>query len=63
MGGDHDGVAVGSIPHDEMTELHFVVEPGETVEMTHTFETSGPMMTGCHEPGHGEAGMQLDIDV
>lgn len=64
MGGSHDGMDMESMPHDEMTELHsVVVEPGETVELTHTFETSGPMMIGCHEPGHWEAGMKMIIDV
>lgn len=64
MGGDHDGMDMESMPHDEMTELHsVVVEPGETVEMMHTFEASGPMMIGCHEPGHWEAGMKMSIDV
>lgn len=65
MGGDHDGMDAGSMPDDaEMTELHsVVVEPGETVEMTHVFETSGPTLVGCHEPGHWEAGMKMAIDV
>jgi uncharacterized cupredoxin-like copper-binding protein len=64
MGGDHEGMDTGSMPHDEMSELHSVVlEPGETVEITHTFDVEGPMMVGCHEPGHWEAGMRMDIDV
>lgn len=64
MGGSHDGMDMGSMPHDEMTELHsVVVEPGDTVEMTHTFEAAGTTMIGCHEPGHWEAGMKMDIDV
>ena len=65
MGGSHDGMDMESMPHDgEMTELHsIVVEPGETVELMHTFETSGPMMIGCHEPGHWEAGMKMNVDV
>ena len=65
MGGSHDSMDMGSMPDDaEMTELHSVVdEPGETVEMTHVFETSGPTMIGCHEPGHWEAGMKMAIDV
>lgn len=64
MGGSHDDMD-GTMPHDgEMSELHsVVVEPGETVEMTHTFDAAGPTMVGCHEPGHWEAGMKLDIDV
>ena len=65
MGGAHDGMEGGTMPHDEeMTELHsVVVEPGGTVELTHTFDTAGQLMVGCHEPGHWEAGMKMDIDV
>ena len=47
-----------------MTDLHSVVlEPGETIEITHTFESAGQLMVGCHEPGHWEAGMKMEIDV
>ena len=63
MGGSHDAMDMGSTPHEQMTELHSVgVEPGESVEMTHTFDIASTMI-GCHEPGHWEAGMKLDIDV
>ncbi len=63
MGGSHDAMDMGSMPHDQMTELHSVmVEPGESIEMTHTFDAASTMV-GCHEPGHWEAGMKLDIDV
>ena len=68
--GDHAGMDMGtmdagSAAHtDEMDELHgVIVEPGETVEMTHTFDAAGPTMIGCHEPGHWEAGMRLDVAV
>lgn len=65
MGGSHDEMDMGTMPHDgEMDELHaVVVEPGESVEIDHTFDVAGPMMIGCHEPGHWEAGMKIDIDV
>ncbi len=65
MGGAHEGMEGGTMPHDEeMTDMHsVVVEPGDTLEMTHTFEATGPLMVGCHEPGHWEAGMKMDIDV
>lgn len=64
MGG-HEGMEGGTMPHDEETSgLHaVVVEPGDSVEMTHTFDSDGPLMIGCHEPGHWEAGMKMDIDV
>ncbi len=58
----HSDMDRGSTPHDE-TELHaVVVEPGATAEVTHTF-TDASTVVGCHEPGHWEAGMRLDIDV
>lgn len=63
MGGTHEAMDMGSMPHDQMTEMHSViVEPGESIEMTHTFDAASTMI-GCHEPGHWEAGMKLDIDV
>lgn len=65
MGDAHEGMEGGTMPHDEeMTEMHsVVVEPGDILEMTHTFESDSPLMIGCHEPGHWEAGMKMDIDV
>ena len=63
MGGSDDAMDMGSTPHEQMTDLHSViVEPGESIEMTHTFDAASTMI-GCHEPGHWEAGMKLDIDV
>lgn len=74
MGGDHDGMDMGSMPHDSadmgsmphggMSDLHAVmVEPGQTVEITHTFGDAGSLLVGCHEPGHWEAGMRMDITI
>lgn len=40
-----------------------IVDPGERGEMTHTFERSETLQLGCHQPGHFEAGMVLDVDV
>lgn len=69
----HDGDTADMHEMDEMDDTGamdgmeaghaVVVEPGETVELTYTFETAGPLVIGCHEPGHWEAGMRLDIDV
>lgn len=63
---DESSMDEGSMGHDgeAMTELHsVVVDPGETVEMTHTFESAGATLIGCHEPGHWEAGMKMDVSV
>lgn len=39
------------------------VEPGDTGELTYTFDESGEYLIGCHQPGHYEAGMRLDVEV
>jgi uncharacterized cupredoxin-like copper-binding protein len=39
------------------------VEPGETGELTHTFSSGDPLLIGCHEPGHYDAGMRIDLAV
>lgn len=39
------------------------VEPGATGEIVHTFDESGTVLIGCHEPGHWEAGMKATITV
>lgn len=39
------------------------VPPGETGELTYTFSDAGPVLIGCHEPDHYEAGMVIDVAV
>lgn len=39
------------------------VEPGKTGELVHTFNESGTILIGCHEPGHWEAGMKANVNV
>ena len=41
--------------HDEPNA--FVLEPGETMEMTWHMTESGEIIFGCHQPGHYVAGM------
>ena len=45
--------------HDDALRL----EAGETGRMTLTFDESGPLLIGCHEPGHYKAGMVGSITV
>ena len=48
----------------EHSELHAIMlAPGQSIEVTHTFAEAGETMIGCHEPGHWEAGMRLDVSV
>ena len=39
------------------------VEPGETATMTHTFDETGTVIIGCHQPGHWESGMKAMVNV
>ena len=39
------------------------LKPGETKELTHTFEKAGEVLAGCHVTGHYPAGMKATITV
>lgn len=39
------------------------VEPGDTAELTYTFDDAGTVEIGCHQPGHYDAGMKIDVEV
>jgi len=41
----------------------FVLQVGETKELTWTFSVAGEVLIGCHQPGHYEAGMTATIVV
>jgi uncharacterized cupredoxin-like copper-binding protein len=55
-GGDEAGGAAGE-------EAAITVEPGATGELTHTFAGGEGLLVGCHEPGHYDAGMRIDVAV
>lgn len=39
------------------------VKPGKTGTLTHTFDSTGGALIGCHEPGHYTSGMKLTVNV
>jgi uncharacterized cupredoxin-like copper-binding protein len=39
------------------------VPAGETVTTTYTFAEPGPLIIGCHLPGHYAYGMRADVRV
>ena len=39
------------------------VEPGDTAELTYTFERGATVEIGCHQPGHYDAGMTIEVDL
>ncbi|MEN8239124.1 MAG: plastocyanin/azurin family copper-binding protein [Actinomycetota bacterium] len=47
--------------HDEPNA--FVIEPGETKEMTWHMTEPGEILFGCHQPGHYVAGMKGTVVV
>lgn len=56
MADDHGG-------HDADDE-GITVEPGDTAELTHTFDAGDDgLLIGCHQPGHYDGGMVATIDV
>lgn len=39
------------------------VEPGDTGELVYTFDEPGALEIGCHEAGHYDSGMKIDVSV
>ena len=39
------------------------LDPGKKGELVHTFDGSGTVEVGCHQPGHYAAGMTITITV
>ena len=39
------------------------VKPGDTSDLIYTFDATGSLQVGCHQPGHYAGGMKLAIDV
>lgn len=59
---DHEAeMASGGMGHDEPEGI--ALEPGETKELTYTFESAGDSIAGCHVAGHYAAGMRASITI
>jgi uncharacterized cupredoxin-like copper-binding protein len=39
------------------------IDPSKSGELTRTFNESGSILIGCHEPGHWEAGMKATVKI
>jgi uncharacterized cupredoxin-like copper-binding protein len=57
-GGGMDGMDHGGSDSDAIT-----VGPGDTGELTKTFDEAGTVILGCHVPGHYDSGMKATITV
>jgi uncharacterized cupredoxin-like copper-binding protein len=49
--------------HGEDDTGAVTVEPGDTGELTHTFDSTGTIEIGCHQEGHYAAGMKITVEV
>jgi uncharacterized cupredoxin-like copper-binding protein len=54
-------MAESGMAHDEAMAIG--VKPGTTKELTVTFDAAGPVLVGCHFPGHYAGGMQASVMV
>jgi uncharacterized cupredoxin-like copper-binding protein len=65
-GDGHDGDrpdAMEGMDHGGGEGTVLSLDPGETGEVTYTFDEPGEVEIGCHEPGHYEDGMRATITV
>jgi uncharacterized cupredoxin-like copper-binding protein len=53
--------SMGGMMHDEPNGI--AVEPGQTKELTMTFDEPGQTLAGCHVAGHYGGGMRATISV
>ena len=60
---DHAGEMADMDGMDHGDDDVVTVEPGESGELTYTFEEAGTTQIGCHQPGHYEAGMLIEVNV
>jgi uncharacterized cupredoxin-like copper-binding protein len=62
---DMDGDGAMDMPTSDMSDMDgdFVLEPGTSGEVTMTFNEAGSTIIGCHEPGHWEAGMRVEVTI
>ena len=48
--------------HDDQ-EAAIVLQPGESGDLSYTFDEAGTYEVGCHQPGHYAAGMKMNVTV
>lgn len=61
IGGGMDGMGNKSGAMDPSESV--LVAPGERAEITYTFDETGTVLLGCHQPGHYDGGMKATITV
>jgi len=54
MRGGHDGMK---------TNNAVSVKPAKSAALTYTFDKAGPVLIGCHQPGHFTGGMKAAVNI
>jgi uncharacterized cupredoxin-like copper-binding protein len=49
--------------HEDGDEDAITVDPGDSGELTYTFDDAGTIEIGCHQEGHYESGMKVEVEV
>ncbi len=62
-GSGHAGMSMDDHGMDAENEPMVTVSPGRRAEMRHRFDEAGPVLLGCHQPGHWEAGMKATVEA
>ena len=57
------GKTMGSGGHEGHGSDGITVQPGQTAQLTYTFDDPGRIEIGCHQPGHYESGMKVTVTV
>jgi len=62
---DHEAEmeSMGDESMDMGDEDKVQVEPGESAELTMTFDEPGTVLVGCHQPGHYDSGMKATVTI
>lgn len=53
----------GGSMHHGGDDKGVTVKPGKTASLTHTFKGGETLLIGCHQPGHYQAGMKVNLAV
>ncbi|MEA2686994.1 MAG: hypothetical protein QOE93_2189, partial [Actinomycetota bacterium] len=61
--GVNDAPALAGHQHGHAGAAVVEVAPGRTGSLVYRFDQPGPVLIGCHEPGHYEAGMRGIVEV
>lgn len=60
---DHEAEMDEAMHHGSGDDDAISVDPGDDGALTYTFDEPGTILVGCHQPGHYDAGMVIEVNV